>query len=91
MKNKPQYNDEDVKALEHVSMLIDEYMCCDDDKLTESGKALKELVEDFFSQWEGMIEKYVFNEKIPQTPMEFIKTLEDAHEATKGSILQFGT
>jgi len=86
--DKPQYNDEDVKALEHVSMLIDEYLCCDDTMLTKSGKELKDLVADFFNQWDEMLRKYA-SSKVPKSPMDFVKTLEEAHEATKGSKLRF--
>jgi len=88
MKNTPQYSEEDVNALEHVSMLIDEYMCCDDSQLTESGKKLKKLVEDFYSQWEKRIEEYVFEER-PNTPMDFVRKMEEAHKATKNSKMVF--
>jgi len=75
MKTKPQYIKEDVNALEHVTMLIDEYLCCDDFELTESGKALKDLVADFFHQWDEMLRKYAHS-KAPKSPKDFVKNIE---------------
>lgn len=88
-KIKPQYNEEDINALEYVSMLIDEYMCCDDSELTESGKQLKELVELFFYQWKITVENFELTENKKMTSMDFVKTLEEAHKATKGSKMVF--